>query len=210
MFTNSHRIYGAEATLKATTTALSQPNQLFHFTGHGNYNFNSPKHSALALTRQESLTVERILQIPFPRDSYKIITLSACETALTGNQSITTEYVGLVSGFLRWGASYVLSTQWLVEEKSSAVVMIKFYHLLLVEKLAPPLAFAKTIQWLRIVTVQELQQFYQELHGRLPNESEIHAALRDEISNVLKRRNATKTPYSDPYHWAAYKLTGKM
>jgi tetratricopeptide (TPR) repeat protein len=35
MFSNSCRIYGEEATLEATTTALSQPNQLFHFTGHG-------------------------------------------------------------------------------------------------------------------------------------------------------------------------------
>jgi CHAT domain-containing protein len=178
--------------------------------GHGNYNFNNPKHSALVLANQERLTLEKILKIPFPRDSYKIITLSACETALTGNQSITTEYVGLVSGFLRWGASYVLSTQWLVEDRACAVGMIKFYHLLLDEQISPPLALAKTIQWLRTVTVEELKQFYQRLQARLPQESEFHKDLRDEILIKLARRNEKDKPYSHPYYWAAYKLTGKM
>ena len=211
MFSHSTRISG-EQTDQATVAAnLGKPHQIFHFTGHGNYNFNSPKHSALALINQEQLTLEAILKIPFPEVNYEIVTLSACETALTGNQSITTEYVGLVSGFLRWGTSYVLSTQWQVEDAANALVTIQFYRLLLEDtSLTPPLALAKTIRWLRDLTVEQLKQFYQELRDKLPKEEgTVRPFLRTELSKLNTIEPEIKM-YDHPYYWAGYKVTGNM
>lgn len=61
---------------------------------------------------------------------YELICLSACETGITSTYSLVDEYVGLVSGFLAKGATYVLSTLWTVDERSSALLMIQFYQLM--------------------------------------------------------------------------------
>ncbi|NJO98773.1 MAG: CHAT domain-containing protein [Pleurocapsa sp. CRU_1_2] len=192
IFSHSNRISGEKATEETVKTELSQPHELFHFTGHGYYDFNSPKDSALQLIDEEKLTLEKILQIPLPEKSYKIVTLSACETALTGTQSITTEYVGLVSGFMRWGTAYVLSTQWIVEDAPNALVIIQFYRLLLEDNsITPPLALAKATQWLRELTFEELKNYYHGLQTEFPDmKDEIHGLLRHQRNIVLMRKQS--------------------
>ncbi|MGK7882262.1 MAG: tetratricopeptide repeat protein, partial [Crocosphaera sp.] len=102
-----------------------------HFTGHGYYLFDDPERSALEFideSKKETtqLTAYEISHLNF--NSYELITLSACETALNGKQTINSEYVGLVSAFLKSGANCVVSTLWTVDETSSAWLMIYFYQ----------------------------------------------------------------------------------
>jgi len=84
---------------------------------------DEPDASVLALSKTERLTLEDILQLPF--HNYEMVSLSACETAITGSQTITTEYVGLVSGFISKGVRNVVSTLWRVESISSALFAIR-------------------------------------------------------------------------------------
>jgi CHAT domain-containing protein len=70
--------------------------------------FCNPKNSVLALDDTDKLTVQDLIQ--FPLDSYSLITLTSCETALSGHQTITTEYVGITSAFLSQGIPHILST----------------------------------------------------------------------------------------------------
>jgi CHAT domain-containing protein len=107
MFANSHRLAGSDATKENVENALTSGYKFFHFTGHGTYNFQNPKRSVLALSKTERLTLEDILQLPF--HNYQMVSLSACETAITGSQTITTEYVGFLSGFISKGVTNVLS-----------------------------------------------------------------------------------------------------
>jgi CHAT domain-containing protein len=98
LFTKSKRISGQAATKATVKTALEDNYSILHFTGHGTYNFTHPKQSALALSGEDNLTLDDICKIPL--SSYQLVSLSACETAITGNQTIETEYIGLVSAFI--------------------------------------------------------------------------------------------------------------
>ena len=106
MFTQS--TYIDTATNSQLKTELQKPNNIFHFTGHGAYNQNQPQNSSLTLTGKEQITAQEISQLNLKK--YQLISLAACETAITGKETIDTEYVGLVSGFLEAGATSVLST----------------------------------------------------------------------------------------------------
>jgi CHAT domain-containing protein len=55
-----------------------------------------------------------------------LVTLSACETGL-GHDEGGDEMVGLVRGFLHAGASSLLVSLWVVDDKSLTDLMIRFY-----------------------------------------------------------------------------------
>ncbi|MEA5574078.1 CHAT domain-containing tetratricopeptide repeat protein [Calothrix sp. UHCC 0171] len=211
MLANPQRLSGNAASKENIKTALANNHQIFHFTGHATYNYQRPKLSCLALSGTDRFTLEDITQLSL--DSYRLVSLSACETAITGNQTIDTEYVGLVSGFLSQGVTNILSTLWTVESVSSALFMIEFYrqpdwHT------APAVALKRTQMWLRIVTYRELVNWYKQCAEEIQEKNYICAEdLRDEaaiIENYPAKINTTIPPYSHPYYWASFIITGKI
>ncbi|HEY9804853.1 MAG TPA: CHAT domain-containing protein [Leptolyngbyaceae cyanobacterium] len=64
---------------------------------------------------------------------------------------ITTEYVGLVSAFLRAKVTCVLSSLWTVEEISTAYIIIRFYQFIH-QGMAPAKALNQAQKWLRTIT----------------------------------------------------------
>jgi tetratricopeptide (TPR) repeat protein len=210
MFANSQRIPGSTASKENITTALANNHQIFHFTGHATYNYQRPKLSCLALSGTDRLTLEDITQLSL--DSYHLVSLSACETAITGNQTIDNEYVGLVSGFLSQGVINVLSTLWTVESVSSTLFTIEFFrqpdwHT------APASALKRTQIWLRNVTYRELVNWYKQRAEEIQEKNSICAdELRlnaTAIENEPAKINTTIPPYSHPYYWASFIITGK-
>ncbi len=193
------------ATKAAITAALQQGCQIFHFTGHAGYNFHSPIKSSLCLSQQDRLTIADILKIPL--DGCQLVCLSACETGITGKQTITDEYVGLVSAFLAQGVSTVVSTLWQVQSTASALVMMEFYRRKTLDRnLDHTRSLQQTTHWLRTATAQELQNWCEARQlENLPRRT--IKFLKAEILNLSKLEE-TDTPYSHPYHWAAYTITG--
>lgn len=206
----STRLAGKKATRAALEAQLQQPHRIFHFTGHGTYNYLNPSRSALALSGSDLLTLADIAQMPFTR--YQLIGIAACETALTGNQTITTEYVGLVSGFMRQGASCVLSTLWVVEDVSSTLLTIEFYRRF-TAGMAPATALKQAQQWLRTVTYPELARWYRTRAQEIANYNSYRCEdLTDLAANIETDRakmNSTQPPYADYYNWAGFVITGK-
>jgi CHAT domain-containing protein len=205
---NTH-INSKSADLATVENALRQPHASFHFTGHAAYNSRSPEASALALT-DEPLTAKRISQLDL--SSYNLITLAACETAITGRENINTEYVGLTSAFLQAGAANILSTLWQVDEIANAWFTIYFYQQLLSGK-SPAEALAITQRWLQTATWQSLADWITEL-SQLPQlEIGIIDRLTARITNILKEGGTIglnrPTKYSHPHYWAAFTLTGE-
>ncbi len=212
MFANPTRIADANATRAQVETELKKPHTIFHFTGHGTHNFNNPSQSALALSGDDKFTLAEIAKTSF--SGYELISLSACETAITGNQTITAEYVGLVSGFLRQGASYVLSTLWTVDEISSALIVIRFYQFF--KAGATPTAALKLAQnWLRTVTYAQLAKWYAKLATDEMQDADygcwqrLGSLARNSQKNSDKM-NSSEPPYQHPYFWAGFTLTGKV
>jgi CHAT domain-containing protein/Flp pilus assembly protein TadD len=180
-----------------------------HFTGHGAYNSRTPSDSGIALT-DGLLTAKEISQLDL--SSYKLIVLASCETALTGNEGIKTEYVGLASAFLKAGATNVLSTLWPVDEISSAWLMIRFYQFLLTGD-TPSMALRQAQRWLKTVTWQQLAAWIAQL-SQLPNLGRGYIdILTPRAKNTLKEGTIMgldkPTKYSHPYYWAAFTMTGQ-
>ncbi|WP_186376024.1 CHAT domain-containing protein, partial [Hyella patelloides] len=209
MFTNSTSIGTETATNPAVKAALQQPHHIFHFTGHGAYNQRQPENSFLSLTKEHQITAQEISNLNLK--SYQLISLSACETGITGNQTIDTEYVGLVSAFLQAGAASVLHTLWTVEEISSAWLMIRFYQLFL-EGIAPASALQQAQQWLRTRTYAQLVPWIDNLATTIsdsyPNIGEYLQTIIWDIQQDSDKIDSNSPPYAHPYYWAAFTLTG--
>jgi CHAT domain-containing protein len=101
----------------------------FHFSGHAEHNAAHPWDSALAL-KDKPFNVRDILQNSDQFSQYKLVCLSACETGVTSSKEIVKEYIGLSSAFLAAGSDYIISSLWKVPDHITALLMVKFYSLL--------------------------------------------------------------------------------
>jgi len=107
----------------------------------------NPFDSCLKLA-QDRLRLRDIFRLRLP--ACKLVTLSACETALIDFSDTSDEYVGLPSGFLFAGSSHVVSSLWSVFNASTTYVMVKFYKILRSNKgISIPKALWQAQQWYR-------------------------------------------------------------
>ncbi|MGF1537770.1 MAG: CHAT domain-containing protein [Elainellaceae cyanobacterium] len=190
-----------QASRAEVTKALLQPHHIVHFTGHGTYDDSDPAASCLFLSNTDTLDLTDIIELDLSH--CQLVCLAACETAVTGNQSITDEYVGLVSAFLKAGVSYVVSTLWRVESAASALLIVKFYEQWQggqspAEALNSAQAFLK--QASRQTLISEMEALLPRLSGAL--------GIIFEVRLDALRESAVEQPYSHPYFWAAFTLSG--
>ena len=205
MFTHVTAIAPDQATPTAVTTALSQGYDLFHFTGHGEHNDRQPQKSAIGLANETQLTAKEISALPL--QTCYLASIAACETALTNREAIDTEYVGLVSAFLRAGTAHVISTLWNVEARSAACFMIYFYQQLLAG-IPPAAALQQTQTWLQTITNAKLAHWLETTLPQVAADRSLHNALLSRIRNL--QANPDTMSYQDPYYWAAFTLSGKV
>ena len=212
---NSNTIPSSQATTDNLKEALQQTADIFHFTGHAYHNTKQPSQSALILKNKQPLISQEIAK--FDLKSYYLVCLSACETGITGKEELIDEFVGLASSFLAAGAVYALSTLWIVDEISSALMMIRFYQILNEQrcqnKLHPALALKEAQKWLRTITYSELSNWYLELSEVTKHNSRCSQDLRDQADRIRRdgaKIESDKPPYADLYHWAGFTITGKV
>jgi len=213
IFPNCTRISSEQSTKEALQNALPQGYGVFHFTGHGTHNFHDPALSYLALADADKLTLTEIYQQfnltnQVDLKSYRVVSLAACETAITGNHTIISEYLGLASGFMACGVAHVISTLWEVESAASALVMIQFYRRWQQGK-PEAVALAEATQWLRNVTNAELAEWYAAETAKIPtNQISLRRFLSRRSDSFKQEAEPTSQPYHDFYRWAAFTITG--
>ncbi|HEY9796050.1 MAG TPA: CHAT domain-containing protein [Leptolyngbyaceae cyanobacterium] len=123
------------------------------------------------------------------------------------------EFVGLISGFLAKGAACVVSSLWAVDERSTALLMVRFYQYLQ-ESMPPSSALKAAQKWLRTLTHPQLIQWYQDLAAKFEGKnSTIQSYLNRQVKR-LQKDSAKIDPdhplYAHPYYWAGFTVTGKV
>lgn len=127
----SKTLIGQEAT-EARFKQLAGEYGVLHLATHGRFNVASPLLSGLEFEpdREEDgmLRVHEVLDL---RLQARLVTLSACETALASGYftdlPAADGFVGLNRAFLAAGSEAVLATLWPVDDRASVTLMTQFY-----------------------------------------------------------------------------------
>nr|MDJ0633446.1 CHAT domain-containing protein [Xenococcaceae cyanobacterium MO_188.B29] len=135
----------------------------------------------------------------------RLVTLSACETAITDIESASDEYISLPSGFLFAGACNVVATQWTVNDLSTAILMIKFYQLHKIDGLPVAKAMNEAQKWLRDGT----QKVFWSWTEQLKNYLKLKQELIIQIQHYLRRFAPEEKPFTELFYWAAFCAIGK-
>ena len=99
--------------------------RLLHFSCHGEFDPQSPLASTLHLAPGEALTALDVLS--HLRLRCDLVTLSACESGLSRVRR-GDELIGLIRAFMHAGAPALVSTLWRVDERSTLILMERFYQ----------------------------------------------------------------------------------
>jgi CHAT domain-containing protein len=117
----SQVLLGKDATLERVRMAAPDCGFL-HLAAHGLFRPEAPLLSSIRLADQW-MAVQDVYDLDLRAS---LVTLSACETGL-GHDVGGDELVGLVRGFFHAGASSLLVSLWVVDDKSMTDLMIQFY-----------------------------------------------------------------------------------
>ncbi|MBK9745761.1 MAG: CHAT domain-containing protein [Chloroflexi bacterium] len=201
-FENNARLLLDSDANVSNVLSLARDANYLHFACHASFNWlSSISSSELAIGANESLTMSQIAN-QLDLHNTQIVALSACETGISNLGRVPDEFVGLSSAFLQAGARSVISSLWVVGDRSTALIMGEFYRLHLEKGVSPPAALREAQLRLRTLTAKELGDYYASFF-RLSSDEAMDAFLE-----LTDSTNLNDKPYEDPINWAAFIMTG--
>jgi CHAT domain-containing protein len=160
--------------------------------------FDEDNQTKIALDR--CLTLREIYSLKLPKCC--LITLSACETGITDFYNTSDEYIGIGGGFIYAGIPNVVNSLWVVNDLSTAFLMIKFYqNLQNFQSVA--IALNQAQLWLRDITKAELKVW------TTVNSLPLDPTMRQNLSRRLHNLKDDQKPFQDPFYWAAFCAIGQ-
>ena len=163
IFGSSSRVVVGKAATKTLFKEIASDYDYLHLATHGSLNRNAPSLSAIELEPdKENDGRLELYEIAGMRLHARLVTLSACETALGKGYFTETpggdEFVGMTRAFLSAGGQNVLASLWAVNDESTRALMFRFYRHLLTTNGAE--ALAKAQQELRRSDVRYRHPYY--------------------------------------------------
>lgn len=210
---NGRSLLGEEAR-KTHILASAQEAQMLHFSCHGTFNPELPLESALHLAGGERLAAREVIEKM--RLRCDLVTLSACESGLSRIRR-GDELFGLVRAFMYAGAPALIVTQWRVDERSTHILMGRFY-----EHVQSGMNFAESLRQAQLYLKNLSRRAVREILHHLDQGHQLDLAQEAmvEVEGSLKSadQNAQKGApsidadgekiFADPYYWAPFILIG--
>ena len=195
-----------EQAIRENVLARADRAGYFHFACHGLFDLVDPLESRLSLADSD-LTLRDVLG-QLRLSGARMVVLSACETGISEFRALADEAISLPAGFLMAGAPAVVASLWAVNDLSTALLMERFYHNLLIEQQNPSAALRAAQLWLRTVQAGELAAHF-ETERRKPDGERL---LPYEQASAAWRRFVSmkpdEHPFAHPYYRAAFTLNG--
>ncbi|MBE9112124.1 CHAT domain-containing protein, partial [Nodosilinea sp. LEGE 07298] len=159
-----------------------------HFSCHGIANLDEPLASGLFMS-DGLLTLKDIFALNLVdtargNEGLRLAVLSSCETGMIGTENAD-EAISLPTGLLQAGVAAVIASLWAVDDRSTMLLLTKFYDLWRKDGLPPDQALRQAQIWLRDSTAGEIAA-YGGFFTPTPDDR----------------------PYAHPFYWAAFSYTG--
>jgi CHAT domain-containing protein/tetratricopeptide (TPR) repeat protein len=192
---NTVAIVDAAATYEAVITTAPGKTYL-HLSCHGEFAWGDDPLSSRLYLYDKPLTLLNIID-KLDMSSTRLVVLSACETGISDASRNPDEFIGLPMGFMQAGVAGVISSLWPVDDRSTSLLMERFYVNHLDNDMSPTKALQEAQVWIRNLTRGELLAL-------LEKKNEAHDVRRTIRRGGLKDDRI----YEDPYYWAAFTVNG--
>lgn len=201
LFASVVHLSGEKATVKVVKEKMPEANVL-HFATHGNAGWQEENEARLKLA-DDYLPLSDIFALHLRQA--RLAVLSACETGVPGLKLIN-EMIGLPTGMMQAGVPGVVGSLWSVNDRSTAMLMTRFYIFWKEDGKDPREALRQAQIWLRDSTVDQKKEFFKSLITKKHSEMSIAMALS--FYKKLSAAEPGEIDFSSPYYWAAFTYTG--
>lgn len=187
-------------TAQRLASELAGGSGVLHLASHFHFSPASDREAYLLLGDGSRLSLHDIRTGPLRFDRLHLLTLSACDSALTGGRDASgREIDGLAVLSLAKGARQVLATLWPVDDRSTAVLMRHFYHALAGDRPRTDSALRQA----QLTLLHGANRHVSDSGGRL--DQRLHPLLSPDLADrpFASRAGA---PYAHPYYWAPFIL----
>ncbi len=175
--------------------------QVIHLSTHFNFKPGTLTDSFLLLGRGTRLNLADFLSEEYDFSAVDLMTLSACETALSGDDAKGREVEGLGALAQNSGAKAVIATLWNVADRSTAIFMEQFY---------------KHRQQQRRFKSEALRRTQEAFIKGAEMESAIAVSDAERGIRVYSEHEEGNyqpvpgAPYAHPFYWAPFVLMGNF
>nr|WP_315482912.1 CHAT domain-containing protein [uncultured Undibacterium sp.] len=185
-----------EFTDASLSAVLSKKYSVLHIASHFIFQPGRDTDSYLVLGDGSTLNINQLKEKRFDFSGTDLVVLSACETARYDKNLNGIPVDGLANVLQTRGAKTVLATQWAIEDKSTSILMPRFY-----KNLANGL---NKVEAISLAQRSFIEQDIKTDKGQQPSRGIAHR-----MKNIKFNANS-KRPYAHPYYWAGFLLMGNI
>jgi hypothetical protein len=139
----ARELIGSAATA-ANLRQESRQSDYLHLSCHNEFDWLRPERSGVVLAGGEVMDLRQIAG-ELRLEGCRLVSIAACETAITAAGKLASEQFGLPAAFIQAGAPVVVATLWPVMDWSTAVIMARMYDLLLADHSGPAAALRQAM-----------------------------------------------------------------
>ena len=190
-------IFDSDFTEHALNRLLEQKYPILHIASHFIFSPEADGDSFLLLGDGNHLKIGQLKSNQFDFTNTDLVVLSACDTA-TGSKNLNgIEVDGLANILQVRGAKSVLATQWAIEDRSTSILMPRFYKNL-------------ARKHNKVEALGKAQRSFIEQEIVLSKANKHLRGARRTFSIRTPFTGDPKHPYAHPYYWAGFVLMGNI